>query len=56
MRFMPVAREPHKTTKETAMSTPAKEVFPSLMRWETEGSSRIPFMAYTGENLHKKEL
>ena len=38
------------------MSTPAKEVFPSLMRWETEGSSRIPFMAYTGEDLHKKEL
>jgi len=38
------------------MSTPAKEVFPSQMRWETEGSSRIPFMAYTGEDLHKKEL
>ena len=38
------------------MSTPAKEVFPRQMRWETEGSSRIPFIAYTGENLHKKEL
>ena len=38
------------------MSTPAKEVFSRQMRWETEGSSRIPFMAYTGENLHKKEL
>lgn len=38
MRFMPVAREPHKTTQETAMSTPTKEVFPSQMRWETEGT------------------
>ncbi|WP_077003437.1 aromatic ring-hydroxylating dioxygenase subunit alpha [Variovorax sp. KK3] len=31
-------------------------VFPQELRWESEKTSRIPFMAYTGEELHKKEL
>ncbi len=31
-------------------------VFPQELRWESEQTSRIPFMAYTGEAQHKKEL
>ena len=31
-------------------------VFPIELKWESEKSSRIPFMAYTDEALHKKEL
>ena len=31
-------------------------VFPKELHWETDGTSRIPFMAYTDEELHKKEL
>ncbi len=31
-------------------------VFPIELRWESEKTSRIPFMAYTDEALHKKEL
>ncbi|HEU0202643.1 MAG TPA: aromatic ring-hydroxylating dioxygenase subunit alpha [Burkholderiaceae bacterium] len=34
----------------------AAVVFPREIRWETEGTSRIPFMAYTSEELHRKEL
>jgi len=30
--------------------------FPEHLRWESEGTSRIPFMAYTDAELHKKEL
>lgn len=37
------------------MDDPAK-VFPEELRWESDGTSRIPFMAYTGEALHEKEL
>jgi salicylate 5-hydroxylase large subunit len=37
------------------MDDPAK-VFPEELRWASDGTSRIPFMAYTGEALHKKEL
>jgi salicylate 5-hydroxylase large subunit len=37
------------------MDTPSP-VFPKEIHWETDGTSRIPFMAYTGEDLHKKEL
>ena len=37
------------------MDTPTP-VFPKELHWETDGTSRIPFMAYTGEELHKKEL
>ena len=31
-------------------------VFPNEVSWEDAGTSRIPFSAYTGESLHKKEL
>ncbi|MGR4867582.1 aromatic ring-hydroxylating dioxygenase subunit alpha [Variovorax sp. LARHSF232] len=31
-------------------------VFPETVRWESDGTSRIPFMAYQGEAQHKKEL
>ncbi len=37
------------------MDDPAK-VFPEALRWASDGTSRIPFMAYTGEALHEKEL
>ena len=31
-------------------------VFPQQIRWEAEGTSRIPFQAYTDEALYRKEL
>ncbi len=31
-------------------------VFPTDPKWEGEGTSRIPFWAYTREDLYKKEL
>ena len=31
-------------------------VFPQQIRWESEGTSRIPFGVYTDEDLHRKEL
>ncbi len=31
-------------------------VFPKAIHWETDGTSRIPFMAYTDEELHRQEL
>ena len=31
-------------------------VFPDAPRWESEGTSRIPFAAYTSDALHAKEL
>lgn len=37
------------------MTTPPASV-PTELRWEFEGTSRIPFLAYTDPALHKKEL
>ncbi|MBX9611522.1 MAG: aromatic ring-hydroxylating dioxygenase subunit alpha [Burkholderiales bacterium] len=37
------------------MTTPPASV-PTELRWESEGTSRIPFLAYTDPALHKKEL
>ncbi len=34
----------------------ALAIFPQELRWESEGISRIPFLTYTSEVLHKKEL
>jgi salicylate 5-hydroxylase large subunit len=31
-------------------------VFPDEIRWESDGTSRIPFMSYTDEALYRKEL
>jgi salicylate 5-hydroxylase large subunit len=31
-------------------------VFPKDPTWEGEGTSRVPFWAYTREDLYKKEL
>ncbi|MGB8415897.1 aromatic ring-hydroxylating dioxygenase subunit alpha [Paraburkholderia sp.] len=31
-------------------------IFPQTVKWEDEGTSRIPFMAYTDESTYKKEL
>jgi len=36
-------------------STPAS-VFPERIRWESDKTSRIPFMAYQGQAQHEKEL
>lgn len=36
-----------------SQSTP---VFPNELHWESDGTSRVPFAAYTSEDLHKKEL
>lgn len=38
------------------MSIPPEGTFPERLRWESDGTSRIPFMAYTDAELHKKEL
>ena len=39
------------------MDSPARRsVFPGQLAWENEGTSRIPFMAYTSEALHRREL
>ena len=40
----------------TLPTTTSEVVFPDKMHWESEGTSRIPFMAYTDPALHKKEL
>ena len=34
----------------------AARVFPDAIRWEGEGTSRIPFMGYTDEATYRKEL
>ena len=34
----------------------ATPVFPKEIHWETSGTSRIPFMAYTEADQHRKEL
>ena len=31
-------------------------VFPRQLRWETDGTSRIPFQAYTDEQVYRQEL
>ena len=31
-------------------------VFPKAIRWETDGTSRIPFQAYTDEEVYRREL
>jgi salicylate 5-hydroxylase large subunit len=41
--------------QEITMTTPPTS-FPTELRWESEGTSRIPFLAYTDPALHKKEL
>jgi salicylate 5-hydroxylase large subunit len=40
------------------MSNPTEHAgtFPQKIHWESEGTSRIPFMAYTDAELHRKEL
>lgn len=37
------------------MSTPST-VFPTEPRWEGEGTHRIPFLAYTSDELYRREL
>jgi salicylate 5-hydroxylase large subunit len=34
----------------------ASAVSPQKIHWETDGTSRIPFMAYTEADQHRKEL
>jgi salicylate 5-hydroxylase large subunit len=38
------------------MTTSPSPTFPVKIHWESEGTSRIPFMAYTDPDQHKKEL
>jgi salicylate 5-hydroxylase large subunit len=40
----------------TSSGTPSAKTFPDRIAWESEGTSRIPFMAYTDAEQHKKEL
>jgi hypothetical protein len=44
-----------KNIEETTMDT-ASTVFPQKIHWESDGTSRIPFMAYTEADQHRKEL
>ena len=37
-------------------ATSPPPTFPDAVRWETEGTSRIPFQAYVDEGLHRREL
>jgi len=37
-------------------TTGSTGTFPVKIQWESEGTSRIPFMAYTDPDQHKKEL
>jgi salicylate 5-hydroxylase large subunit len=32
------------------------EVFPRDAKWELPGTSRIPFLAYTSDELYRREL
>jgi len=36
--------------------TTTSTVFPTEAHWESEGTSRIPFLAYTSDELYKREL
>ncbi len=38
------------------MDSTTSSTFPKQIHWETDGSSRIPFMAYTEADQHRKEL
>jgi salicylate 5-hydroxylase large subunit len=38
------------------MSAQASTLFPTEPKWELDGTSRIPFLTYTSEELHKREL
>ena len=38
------------------MDDTASAVFPQKIHWESQGTSRIPFMAYTEADLHRQEL
>ena len=39
----------------TAAASPPP-TFPDAVRWETDGTSRIPFQAYVDDGLHRREL
>jgi salicylate 5-hydroxylase large subunit len=39
-----------------AVPAAAPAVFPAEPRWESEGTSRIPFAAYTSDAIHEREL
>jgi salicylate 5-hydroxylase large subunit len=43
-------------SKETPMHECPVTVFPAQVRWETADTSRIPFQAYTDEQIYRKEL
>jgi salicylate 5-hydroxylase large subunit len=43
-------------TEMNSSTTPPTGTFPVRIHWESEGTSRIPFMAYTDPDQHKKEL
>ena len=38
------------------MADQASSVFPDIVQWDGNGTSRIPFGVYTSEQLHKREL
>ena len=45
------------TFADLAMNRPpSASVFPGQLAWENAGTSRIPFMSYTSDALHKLEL
>ncbi len=41
---------------DTVTPAHSSPTFPAAIHWESAGSSRIPFMAYLGEDQHHKEL
>jgi salicylate 5-hydroxylase large subunit len=53
MRVFYAATRPARA-REIRMST--LPVFPDAPRWESDGTSRIPFAAYTSDELHRREL
>ena len=34
----------------------ADTVFPAAVTWDTDDTSRIPFLTYTSEDIYRKEL
>src|SRR5689334_1407903 len=53
---MASSRTAKNSERQHTMSTPETGAFPVRIHWESDGTSRIPFMAYTDEAQHRKEL
>ena len=47
---------PSSPADPTGPASEPEPVFPSALRWDGDGTSRIPFQAYTDADLHRREL